>query len=70
MILNYLSVLPLLALLLKSKSGWSRILSYVLIGLSCIGILLGTWFLIDLYDETVDFRELQLRNQNNYNSTQ
>jgi hypothetical protein len=51
MILNYLSLLALLALLLRSKPGWRQVLSRILIILVLGGIVLGGWFLIDLYIE-------------------
>jgi hypothetical protein len=61
MILNYLSLLALLPLLLRSKPGWRQVLSRILIILVLGGIVLGGWFLIDLYDETQDFIELRKR---------
>ena len=61
MILNYLSLLALLALLLRSQPGWRKFLSRILIILVLGGLVLGGWFLIDLYDETQDFIELRKR---------
>lgn len=61
MVLNYLSVLALVALLLRSQSGWPQVLSRIFIGLSLVGIIFGGWFLIDLYDETQDFIEIRNR---------
>ncbi|MEX0594928.1 MAG: hypothetical protein WD512_00375 [Candidatus Paceibacterota bacterium] len=50
-----------MALLLRSKLGWRQVLSRILIILVLGGIILGGWFLIDLYDETQDFIELRNR---------
>lgn len=61
MVLNYLSLLALIALLLRSKPGWRQVLSRIFIGFSLVGIMLGGWFLIDLYDETQDFIEIRNR---------
>jgi hypothetical protein len=61
MILNYLSLLALLALLLRSQPGWHKFLSRILNILVLGGIVLGGWFLIDLYDETKDFIEIRNR---------
>ena len=65
MILIFVPLFPLVALILRDTKNWLRLVSIFFIGLSILLIIFSLWFMIDLYDETIDFKNMRQQYESN-----